>query len=191
MYSNRFFLLNIHKRNHEYITDLKADWGGNIPWKIGEPWKRWMWNSLFSERLDYSNHWKPDKVDERECYQTYSSETFALWEMNCPGSLFPRNCISYSCKSNPEERGWYFLSNSWWQQYLSCQSQVSEFRPQLGFQNEKAHIIYQYQLVYTCDSALANNILILKWWHVIVYLHKSIFMVAFRGLDFYPSLLLS
>lgn len=97
-----------------------------------------MWNSLFSERLDYSNHWKPDKVDERECYQTYSSETFALWEMNCPGSLFLRNCISYSCKSNPEERGWYFLSNSWWQQYLSCQSQVSEYRPQLGFQNEKS-----------------------------------------------------
>lgn len=150
-----------------------------------------MWNSLFSERLDYSNHWKPDKVDERECYQTYSSETFALWEMNCPGSLFLRNCISYSCKSNPEERGWYFPSNSWRKQYLSCQRQVSEFRPQLGFQNEKHHIILYANTNWYVLVTVFLQTIILKWWHVIIYLPNSIFMVAFRGLDFYPSLLLS
>lgn len=44
------------------------------------------------------------KVDWKEWHQTYLLETSASWEeMNCPSSLFLRNCVSSSCKSNPRE----------------------------------------------------------------------------------------
>lgn len=145
-----------------------------------------MWNSLFSERLDYSNHWKPDKVGQREYYQTYSSETFALWEVNCPGSLFLRNWISYIYliyKSNPGEIR-YFLCNSWGQ-HVSFLS-VSGFWIKTSISISKWKGRY-YILTYTFDSFLTSNIFLYKWWHIFLYLSKSIFMAAFRGLDLYTS----
>ena len=63
------------------------------------------------------------KVDRKGWLQMYLLETFALWEeMNCPGSLFLRNCISSSCKSNPREIAWRFPNNNggWQSSFLSA-----------------------------------------------------------------------